>query len=282
MTRVVYDTNQVFIVKEKVMIKLLEVVRGDDVNKFKESLPTIQKELQGLTDGTIKIDYVIIEEPSGGTYEGVSFVVDCVIKLWMDTKRIYPEMVNDAYNLVGRKIQELGFGEYPFRLKTVSFYFIDGSFLINIMEESLSKNYVNFIRYDAPTIQQILSGEYSLVIPQEELPTFFEGVGDWIKILEKRASVYYTVYKKGTIEGHTYELSDNPDIKVIVRGVKNVKTQKDLTPFIDTKFISIDGIKRSDENYDFSLEQKLIELLIKKMYDKHGVKLFIDDSVRNR
>ena len=280
MTIVVYDTNQVFIVKEKVMIKLLEVVRGDDVNKFKESLPIIQKELQGLTDGTIKIDYVIIEEPSGGTYDGVSFIVDCVIKLWMDTNRIYPEMVTDAYNLVGRKIQELGFGEYPFRLKTVSFYFIDGSFLINLLEESLSKNIVNFIRYDAPTIQHILSGEYSLVIPQEQLPKFFEGVSDWVKILEKRASVYYTVYKKGTIEGHQYELSDNPDIKVIVRGVKDVKDERHLTPYIDTKFDSIDGIKRGDEKYDFSLEDKLSEQLIKKMYDKHNVKLFIEDSRR--
>ena len=263
-------------------MKLTETIKGDDVKKFNQSLPMIVEKLRGLSNGVFTIEEVLAKNPTQGTIDDVAFISECVLILWVDTNKLYPQLVNDVYNLVGRQIQGMQFGRYPFKLGIFNIEYKDGLFHFTIDADNVSREVYNHLKYDLPTIQQILSGEYSLVIPQEELPTFFEGVSDWIKILEKRASVYYTVYKKGTIEGHTYELSDNPDIKVIVRGVKNVKTQKDLTPFIDTKFISIDGIKRSDENYDFSLEQKLIELLIKKMYDKHGVKLFIDDSVRNR
>ena len=262
------------------MIKLTETLEGDDVQKFHDALPQIGESLKGLTDGTITIKYVVAEDPTQGTIDGVPFISECLLRIFVDVNRVYPEMINDIYILVGRKIQEMGFGEFPFKLSIRSLYLINGPLIIDLLEESFDRNYTNHLRYDNPTIQYILSGQYSLVLPQDVLPKFFEQMDEWIKILIKRATVYYTVYKKGKIDGHEYELIDDPDIRVVVRGRKDVKSERDLIPFIDSKFKTIDGIERGSSDFPYNLQDNLIDKLEKKFTEKHNVRIFIDDTRR--
>ena len=155
--------------------------------------------------------------------------------LWVDTKKLYPQLVNDVYNLVGREIQGLQFGGYPFKLGIFNIEYIEGLFRFTIDADNVSRDVYNHLKYDLPTIQQILSGEYSYVLPEDTFPKPFEGMDEWIKILGKIATTYYNVFKVGNIRGIPYELIDNPIIR-IEPVKKTLENKKDLSTVIYTSF----------------------------------------------
>ena len=216
-------------------MKLTEAIEGDDVEKFNQSLPMIVAKLRGLTDGVITIDDVLAKNPTQGTIDNVPFISECVLILWVDTKKLYPQLVNDVYNLVGKKIQEMGFGGYPFKLGIFNIEYIEGLFRFTIDADNVSRDVYNHLKYDLPTIQQILSGEYSYVLPEDTFPKPFEGMDEWIKILGKIATTYYNVFKVGNIRGIPYELIDNPIIR-IEPVKKTLENKKDLSTVIYTSF----------------------------------------------
>ena len=216
-------------------MKLTEAIEGDDVEKFNQSLPMIVAKLRGLTDGVITIDDVLAKNPTQGTIDNVPFISECVLILWVDTTKLYPQLVNDVYNLVGKKIQEMGFGEYPFKLGIFNIEYKDGLFHFTIDADNVSREVYNHLKYDLPTIQQILSGEYSYVLPEDTFPKPFEGMDEWIKILGKIATTYYNVFKVGNIHGIPYELIDNPIIR-IEPVKKTLENKKDLSTVIYTSF----------------------------------------------
>ena len=216
-------------------MKLTEAIEGDDVEKFNQSLPMIVAKLRGLTDGVITIDDVLAKNPTQGTIDNVPFISECVLILWVDTKKLYPQLVNDVYNLVGREIQGLQFGGYPFKLGIFNIEYIEGLFRFTIDADNVSRDVYNLLKYDLPTIQQILSGEYSYVLPEDTFPKPFEGMDEWIKILGKIATTYYNVFKVGNIRGIPYELIDNPIIR-IEPVKKTLENKKDLSTVIYTSF----------------------------------------------
>ena len=216
-------------------MKLTEAIEGDDVEKFNQSLPMIVAKLRGLTDGVITIDDVLAKNPTQGTIDNVPFISECVLILWVDTKKLYPQLVNDVYNLVGREIQGLQFGGYPFKLGIFNIEYIEGLFRFTIDADNVSRDVYNHLKYDLPTIQQILSGEYSYVLPEDTFPKPFEGMDEWIKILGKIATTYYNVFKVGNIRGIPYELIDNPIIR-IEPVKKTLENKKDLSTVIYTSF----------------------------------------------
>ena len=216
-------------------MKLTEAIEGDDVEKFNQSLPMIVAKLRGLTDGVITIDDVLAKNPTQGTIDNVPFISECVLILWVDTKKLYPQLVNDVYNLVGREIQGLQFGGYPFKLGIFNIEYIEGLFRFTIDADNVSRDVYNHLKYDLPTIQQILSGEYSYVLPEDTFPKPFEGMDEWIKILGKIATTYYNVFKVGNIHGIPYELIDNPIIR-IEPVKKTLENKKDLSTVIYTSF----------------------------------------------
>ena len=216
-------------------MKLTEAIEGDDVEKFNQSLPMIVAKLRGLTDGVITIDDVLAKNPTQGTIDNVPFISECVLILWVDTKKLYPQLVNDVYNLVGREIQGLQFGGYPFKLGIFNIEYIEGLFRFTIDADNVSRDVYNHLKYDLPTIQQILSGEYSYVLPEDTFPKPFEGMDEWVKILGKIATTYYNVFKVGNIHGIPYELIDNPIIR-IEPVKKTLENKKDLSTVIYTSF----------------------------------------------
>lgn len=216
-------------------MKLTEAIEGDDVEKFNQSLSMIVAKLRGLTDGVITIDDVLAKNPTQGTIDNVPFISECVLILWVDTKKLYPQLVNDVYNLVGREIQGLQFGGYPFKLGIFNIEYIEGLFRFTIDADNVSRDVYNHLKYDLPTIQQILSGEYSYVLPEDTFPKPFEGMDEWIKILGKIATTYYNVFKVGNIRGIPYELIDNPIIR-IEPVKKTLENKKDLSTIIYTSF----------------------------------------------
>ena len=216
-------------------MKLTETIKGDNVDKFNQSLPMIVAKLRGLTNGVITIDDVLAKNPTQGTIDDVAFISECVLVLWVDTKKLYPRLVNDIYNLVGREIQGLQFGRYPFKLSIHSIQYNEGLFHFIIDPDNVSREIYNHLKYDLPTIQQILSGEYSYVLPQDTFPKPFEGMDEWVKILGKIATTYYNVFKVGNIRGIPYELIDNPIIR-IEPVKKTLENKKDLSTVIYTSF----------------------------------------------
>jgi len=242
-------------------MKLTEIIKGDDVEKFNQSLPMIVEKLRGLTNGVIKIDDVLAKNPTQGTIDGVAFISECVLVLWVDTTKVYPQLVNDVYNLVGKKIQEMGFGEYPFKLGIGNIEYKDGLFHFTIDADNVSREVYNRLKYDLPTIQYILSGEYSYVLPPNIIPKPFEGMDEWVKILGKIATTYYNVLKVGNIYGIPYELTDTPDIR-IEPTKKTLENKKDLSTVIYTSF------KDSNQFQNDSLKNEL-----KLRFHKFGVSI---------
>ena len=232
------------------MISLTETINGDDVEKFNRSLPMIVAKLRGLTNGVITIDDVLVKTPTQGTIDGVPFISECVLILWVNTTEPSPELVNDTYNLVGRKIQEMGFGDYPFKLGINSIEYKNGFFQFTIDADNTGRDIFNHMRYDIPTIQQILVGEYSYVLPEETFPKPFDNMDEWIKILGKIATTYYNVFKVGTIHGISYELTDTPDIR-IEPSKRTLESKKDLSTKIITWF------KDENQFQNFSLKNEL-------------------------
>lgn len=217
------------------MMKLTETIKGDNVEKFIQSLPKIVAKLRGLTNGVITIEDVLVKNPTQGMIDDVAFISECVLVLWVDTKELSSQMVNDTYNLVGREIQGMGFGRYPFKLSINNIEYKDGLFYFTIDSDNVSREVYNHLRYDLPTIQQILSGEYTYVLPDDTFPKPFDDMDDWIKILGKIATTYYNVFRVGNIHGIPYELTDTPDIRIEPLK-KTLENKKDLSPVIYTWF----------------------------------------------
>lgn len=242
-------------------MKLTETIKGDNVEKFNQSLPMIVEKLRGLSNGVITIDDVLAKNPTQGTIDDVAFISECVLILWVDTKKLYPQLVNDVYNLVGRQIQGMQFGRYPFKLGIFNIEYKDGLFHFTIDADNVSREVYNHLKYDLPTIQQILSGEYSYVLPQDIIPKPFEGMDEWVKILGKIATTYYNVFRVGNIRGISYELIDNPIIR-IEPTKKTLENKKDLSTIIYTSF------KDSNQFQNDSLKDEL-----KLKFIKFGVSI---------
>jgi hypothetical protein len=261
--------TEIFITKRIRMIKLTEILKGDDVENFDKVTSEICYKLHGLSEGHVTIVNVDDNDmPTRGTMDGVPFISESVLTISAETTKIYPEMVNDVYKLVGKKIQELGYGEYPFKFRLKSFVAKVG--IEFWLTSSLPHNFLQHFRYDLPSLQYILSGEYSLVIPEDVLPKISPEIEEWSKVKLKRASVLFEAYKKGKVRDHTYEIKLTDD-GIKVRGIgEMINDPKDLEVYIFPKLVSVD--EKPYGNVPINL-LGFIEMEIKERFEKHKIKV---------
>jgi hypothetical protein len=251
------------------MIRLTEIIKGDKAENFQKVLDDVIDKTFGYTDGPFTFTSVDYEQPTQGEIDGERFVSECVLNIKATTTKIYPEMVGDLYISLARKIQSLGYGEYPFKFRLTDFI---GKFGVDIwIKSEIPHNYAQHLRYDLPTIQQILLSEYYLVIPEDVLPKVNPNIEEWVKIKVKRALTYFEVYKKGKVEGHEYEirLAENEPYTVRGKG-KNIEDPKDLEVYLFPKIVSVDGVPLINIKLNLLNE---IENLIKEKFERHSIKV---------
>lgn len=251
------------------MIRLTEIVKGDKAEKFQEVLDNILDKVYGYTDGPFKITSIDYEQPTQGEMDGEPFVSECVLNIKAETTRLYPEMVEDMYISLARKIQELGYGEYPFKFRLTTFVGKIGPLDIWLGAE-LPHNFGQQFRYDLPTIQDILSGQYSLVIPEDVLPKVNPEVEEWVRIKVKRAMTYFEVYKKGKVDEYDYTMKLRSEPYTVRGKGKNINDPKDLEVYLFTFIETVNGVEHGKVPVNTLTK---VETLVREKLSKHGVQV---------
>lgn len=256
------------------MIRLTEILEGDDVNNFDSATSEIHSKLRGYSDGTFTIFDLAIREPVKGTMGGVPFISECIIVLHVFTNRIYPEMIQDVYILVGGMIQEMGYGDYPFKFK-IDYLRYDNHGLSIPMITDLPHNIVQHLRYDVPTLQSVNMGQYRFVIPSNVLPKVSEDIGEWVKIKRKKGTVLYDALKKGKVGEVEYTLRDTPEDILIYANGRNIDSPKEINVYVQSGVVTINGKTRdeSDDRDEFYRQKEFIMTSLKQKFKKLGLNL---------
>jgi hypothetical protein len=256
------------------MIRLTEILEGDDVNNFDLVTSEIRSKLRGYNDGTFTISDLAIKEPVKGTMDNVPFISECIIVLHVITKRIYPEMIQDIYILVGGMIQEMGYGDYPFKFKIDYIRYDDYGLSLPLITD-LPHNIVQHLRYDVPSLHTINMGQYRFVIPSDVLPKVSDDIGEWVRIKRKKATVLYDALKKGKVNGVEYTLRDTPEDILVYANGKNIDSPKELNIYVQSGIETING-KTRDESEDrdvFYRQKESIMDSLKEKFKKMGLNL---------
>jgi hypothetical protein len=194
----------------------------------------------------------------------------------IDVTMLHPNTINILYSKVVEVLKKRGLGEslHNFTIRVSNIIFTHPSGLLNIFMNNLfPHNIMTRLKYDDPPLNTIDNGNYSLVLPDNEVTRGGPDLDRIFKIKIKSASTYYEVYKKGKVQNNfTYELEDKPK-KIWVDYVgKNttILDIKNFIPNIESSVMSINGAHRDDPDFERHL-QVYVFLRLNEKFEKHGI-----------
>jgi hypothetical protein len=245
------------------MIKILETLNEEQSHdKVTQMLYTIDNDKFKVTDVDIvdKEKYVIFN-------------------FHLIVKELTPNIFNEFYQMVAEILFNNGYtsNSRDIGLSVRYFIFDHESGLSVEGIDVLPRESFNHLKYDFPSVYDIIRKQYSFVIPPQSIPNMDEDLTTIIRSKKKKSMVYYTLLKKGKIGGSEYELIDEPKIKIRTKGgPSQVFNPVNITPEIETLFKSIDGIPHEDENFPHHLVVHIADVL-KEKFKKQNIDIYIFD-----
>ena len=253
------------------MISIIETIKGDDiVKRFNEFYDSVKdNNTINITKDGISVYIHKFEAPAGGTMDGEPFISDCVVKGAVITNKLNPQIGTESMNLFGEKLREMGGADFPFVLSIDSFSYKDsetGLYLSN--DDLFPVEVLNHLKFDHPTLSSVLLGMYDIEIPQTDVMNLSDDIKTHLKSKIKKAKVFYELYKKGTIDGVSYELGTDPLFSVTSdTNYKHISGQHNLHPAITIAWgLTVNGerVHRLPEDLETTLKEK---------FKKHGIRL---------
>lgn len=245
------------------MIKILETLNEEQSHdKVIQTLYTIDNNKFKVTD----VDVVDKEKY-------------IVFSFHLIVRELTPNIFNEFYTMVADILFNNGYASSSLDIGlSVKYFVFDHESGLSIEGiDVLPRESFNHLKYDFPSVQDIIKRQYSFVIPQESIPTMNEDMMTVIRSKKKKSMVYYTLMKKGKVGNHEYELIDNPQVRVsTVGGPKQLFNPANIKPTIVTTFKSIDGIPSSNEHYPKEYHVQIADGLEEK-FNKQDIEIFVSE-----
>ena len=245
------------------MIKILETLNEEQRHdKIIQTLYTIDNNKFKVTD---VMNFELRDH--------IIFSFDLIVR------ELTPNIFNEFYGMVAGILFNNGYASKSRDIGlSVKYFVFDHESGLSIEGiDVLPRESFNHLKYDYPSVQDIIKRQYSFVIPQESIPTMNEDMMTVIRSKKKKSMVYYTLMKKGKVGNHEYELIDNPQVRVsTVGGPKQLFNPTNIKPTIVTTFKSIDGIPSSNEHYPKEYHVQIADGLEEK-FNKQDIGIFVSE-----
>lgn len=243
--------------KHKMYDIITEAVHGEDnINKLKEMISF----LSGYKKQTdiYRLRTSLDTNKSSGSMDGERFQEGPTIMMGIDLFQPDLNLINGVLKDLGQEIQSKGYGDMECTFSIHEIMVEVGGIKVDVMT-LLPANIKNDLKYEHPTLQEVLLGDNIFELNNDVLPKVPESLSEWIVKIKKRGVVGYEALKNGTINGVSYTLSPKrgetevtPEIHVTFGKLNpgQVITPKMVYPIIHTRMTSISDRSKLYETMD--------------------------------
>ena len=191
-------------------MKLINILNEDSITQEK-----IINDLKGLEIpfeyGTVTFDHNSTEISRFLLYYNTNNEIDkeLILPIHIDLNKFGSDMFDKAYLAFSQKIQSL-YGDqydmYHIKLKCDRVY-LDMKPVFTSIGDYLSVSTKNTLRYDKPSVEKILKGDYHVEVNMDLLPHITDGTYDMVKKIEKKSKTVFKFLQNGTLSnGTSYKL----------------------------------------------------------------------------
>jgi hypothetical protein len=191
-------------------MKLIDILNEDSITQEK-----IINDLKGLEIpfeyGTIIFDSNNTEISRFLLYYNTNNEIDkeLILPIHIDLNKFGSDMFDKAYLAFSQKIQSLYGNQYDManiKLKCDRVY-LDMKPVFTSIGDYLSVSTKNTLRYEKPSVEKILKGDYHVEVNMDLLPHITDGTYDMVKKIEKKSKTVFKFLQNGTLSnGTSYKL----------------------------------------------------------------------------
>ena len=184
------------------------------INILNENSITKDEMIDGLKGLKIPFEYGTVILENGTVFTDHSEMIkkyknkyDLTINVTLN--KFAPDMFDKAYLAFSEKIQSLYGNQYDManiKLKCDNvFYKLNGLYID--LTKYLSVSTKNTLRYEKPSVEKILKGDYHVEVNMDLLPHITDGTYDMVKKIEKKSKTVFKFLQNGTLSnGTSYKL----------------------------------------------------------------------------
>lgn len=245
--------------------KLINLLNEDDTQRVEQMV----QDFRGYDKDGIEV--VGINNPNKGT--------ETVMNLFITSPTVTEDLVNEKLKVISMDLQSKGYGDLNLSFAVTAIYHTPKGVdlkidIMNFQPHQIKQN----LRFEYPSIQDVLMGMVDLKIDSNVIPTVNEETLEWIRIKKKRCMTAYQVLQKGSVNGVSYTLSP-------IRGMDQVE------PIVSPNYGKVlpkDPINKLQLNVGLYVRitevgdlNKMDEVIdgIKEKFDKFGVNISINDEL---
>ena len=244
--------------------KLINLLNEDDTQR-------VEQMVQDFKD--YRNDGIEVVNINSATVETSG--IETVMNLHITSPTITDDIVNEKLKVISTDLQSKGYGDLNLTFVVNAIYYTpEGVDLkINIMNYQPHQIKQN-LKYEYPSVQDVLMGNVDLTIQSDVIPTVSEETIEWIRIKKKRCMTAYQVLQKGSVNGVSYRLGPMrgmSEVEPTVTPNYNKTLPKDT---INRLQLSVGLYVRITEVGDLTRRDEVIEG-IKEKFDKFDVHVAI-------
>lgn len=244
--------------------KLINLLNEDDTQKVEQMVEDF-KDYRNDGIEVVNINSATVET-SG---------IETVMNLHITSSTMSGDIVNEKLKVISTDLQSKGYGDLNLSFVVNAIYYTPEGVdlkidVMNYQPHQIKQN----LRFEYPSVQDVLMGVVDLKIETDVIPTVNEDTIEWIRIKKKRCMTAYQVLQKGSVNGVSYTLGP-------VRGMSEVEPT--VTPnynktlpkdTINQLLLNVGLYVRMTSVEDPSKVNEVIDGIHKK-FDKFGVHVAI-------
>lgn len=244
--------------------KLINLLNEDDTQKVEQMVEDF-KDYRNDGIEVVNINSATVET-SG---------IETVMNLHITSPTMSGDIVNEKLKVISTDLQSKGYGDLNLSFVVNAIYYTPEGVdlkidVMNYQPHQIKQN----LRFEYPSVQDVLMGVVDLKIETDVIPTVNEDTIEWIRIKKKRCMTAYQVLQKGSVNGVSYTLGP-------VRGMSEVEPT--VTPnynktlpkdTINQLLLNVGLYVRMTSVGDPSKVNEVIDGIHKK-FDKFGVHVAI-------
>jgi hypothetical protein len=192
--------------KHKMYDIVSEAVKGEDnIKKLKEMISYLVGYKRKQTD-TYRLRTSVLADRSEGSDNGEPFKEGPLVMMGIDLFQPDLNLINGVLKDLGQDIQSKGYGDMECVFSIEEIMVEVGGVKVDVMT-LLPTNIKNDLKYEHPTLQEVLLGDNIFELNNDVLPKVPESLSEWIVKIKKKGVIGYEALKRGIIDGVSYTLS---------------------------------------------------------------------------
>jgi hypothetical protein len=236
--------------------KLINLLNEDDTQKVEQMI----QDFEGYNQNGIEV-VMVKKGDSGGA----------IMMIRITSPTITDDIVNEKLEVISKDLQSKGYGDLILLFVVSAVYYTPEGVDLKIDVMNYQPHQIkNNLRYEYPSIQDILMGNVDFTIQSNVIPTVNQDTAEWIRIKKKRCMTVYQVLQKGSVNGVSYTLGPihgmseveptvTPNYKKTLQ--RDTINQLLLSVELNVRITEVSDLNRKDE----------VSYGIKEKFEKFGV-----------